>query len=188
MGVEIELKVRVTDPADVTERLHEIGSFQRHYTKEDRYFGRPADPTHTMFRLRRDNRRWLCTLKDKQIVDHMEHNVETEFEVSDGDAFQRFVEFLDMEVVVEKRKTGSLWIVDGINAELSVVNDIGTFLELELLLPEGSDSETISAARDRLFSLLDRLEIPRTALESRPYTQIIHENVSVTAKTAGYHI
>jgi adenylate cyclase, class 2 len=185
MGVEIELKVRVTDPEGLARQLDTIGSFQRRYRKEDRYFGHAADPVHTLFRLRRDDRRWICTLKKKQIIDRTEHNEETEFEVSDGDAFRRFAEALGLEVVVEKKKTGKLWIVDGINAELSTVNDIGDFLELEFMLPDDSSVEAVRNARESLFHLLQRLGISRSALESRSYTQIIHENISASPQTAG---
>lgn len=176
MGIEVELKAHVDDPDGLSRELHRLGSFQRRYDKRDRYFGYPDNPARTLFRLRRDDGAWLCTFKKRRIKNLTEENEETEFEVSDDEAFRRFAGELGFEVVVEKRKVGAMWLVDGVTVELSEVNDLGYFLELELILSDGSDEEEAENARNRLFSLLHRFGISETALEDRPYTQIIYEN------------
>ncbi len=176
MGIEVELKARVDDPDGLSRELNRLGSFQRQYDKWDRYFGLPDNPERSLFRLRRDEGAFLCTFKKRKIKDSTEENEETEFEVSDDEAFCRFVRELGFDIVVEKRKVGTTWLVDGITVEVSDVNDLGRFLELELILPDGSDADAADTARKRLFSLLRRLGISESALEERPYTQMIYEN------------
>jgi adenylate cyclase class 2 len=187
MVVEIEIKAHVDDPEELSRVLDDIGSFRRHYHKKDRYFGFSRDSVNPLFRLRHDGSRWLCTSKERKMVGQSEQNEETEFEVSDGEAFQRFIRGLGLHVVVEKEKIGSSWDVAGVRAELSTVNDLGHFLELELVLPDECTDEETDHARERLLSLLDRLEIPKETVESRPYLQIIHET-ELTATEERYGI
>jgi len=184
MGVEVEIKAHVDDYSALTARLHEIGTFRREYIKEDYYFSRTPTPKESRFRLRDDGGEWICTAKQKALVDGVEQNVEREFSVSDGTAFRRFAEDLGFSVVVEKRKHGASWLVDNINVEVSSVNDIGRFVEFELVLPDDCSETDLASARARLFSLLDQVGISRERIETRPYTQMIYENVSTTGQAA----
>jgi len=183
MGVEVEIKAHVDSPERVIARLEEIGTFRRRYLKEDRYFGRSRDPKRSRFRLRRDGERWVCTYKQKDLVDRVEQNREVEFDVSDGGAFTTLAEELGFFVAVEKRKEGSEWLVDGVLVEVSDVRTLGHFVELELILPDGSDRDSLAAARQRLYALLDRIGIPSDRIETRPYTQMIYENSTLTEQT-----
>ncbi|MDA3947651.1 MAG: class IV adenylate cyclase [Spirochaeta sp.] len=184
MGVEVEIKAHVDDYPALTARLREIGTFGREYVKEDYYFSRSPTPKGARFRLRFDDGEWICTAKQKTLVDGVEQNVEREFSVSDGGAFRRFAEDLGFSVVVEKRKHGSSWLVDDVVVEVSSVNEIGRFVELELVLPDDSSETDLVSARTRLHTLLERVGISRDRIETRPYTQMIYENVSSTGKTA----
>ncbi|MDR0583248.1 MAG: hypothetical protein LBG57_02720 [Treponema sp.] len=57
-------------------------------------------------------------------------------------------------------------------AELSMVKDLGWFLELEILA-EKKDERIIAESRNRLLSLLETLAIPPERIESRPYTEML---------------
>lgn len=184
MGVEVELKAFVDDPTSLRSRLDKIGAFRRRYRKDDYYFGSLAGSSKSLFRLRRDDGRWIVTFKKKNLFDGIEHNQETEFFVSDGDAFRRLAEELGYSVVVEKHKTGASWYVDGVVVEVSDVNDLGTYVEVEIVLPDGSGDDRIADARTRLIQVLEMLDIHRDKIESRPYTQMIYENLSSEPTTA----
>ena len=184
MGVEVEIKAHVDDYEALTARLREFGTFQRQYVKEDYYFSRSPTPKGARFRLRRDDEAWICTAKQKKLVDGVEQNVEREFAVSDGAAFRHFAEDLGFSVVVEKRKHGSSWLVGGVVVEVSSVNDLGQFVELELVLPDDSSEDDLASARQRLHALLEQIGITRDRIETRPYTQMIYENVSSTGQAA----
>ena len=175
MGVEVELKAQVVDTETLRERLEHLGSFSRRYRKEDWYFGFGDDPESARYRLRRDGERWLCTFKQKKILDGIEENRETEFSVSDGEAFRLFLYSMGLTCLVTQLKEGESWLVDGVTVELSRVNELGYFVELEVVLGDTATGSDISAARSRLLALLDRLDISPEAIETRTYTEMIYE-------------
>lgn len=188
MGIEVELKAHIDDPIAIRRRLDALGSFRRRYRKEDYYFGVLPSEGRSLFRLRNDDGQWVCTFKKKTLIDGIEHNHETEFSVSDGKAFRRLSEELGYSVIVEKRKTGASWHVDGVTVEVSEVNDLGTFIELELVLPDESTEEQLREARRRLVAVLERLDISIHKIETRPYTKMIYENLSAAQPSAGSSI
>ncbi len=185
MGVEVELKARIADTEALRERLAELGSFIRRYHKEDWYFGFGDDPEEARYRLRRDDERWLCTFKQKKILDGIEENRETEFSVSDGEAFRLFLYSLGLRCLVTKQKEGESWLVDGVTVELSRVNELGYFVELEVVLTDDATDSDISAARSRLVALLDRMDVSPAAIETRTYTEMIYEALFETRSASG---
>lgn len=177
MPIEVEIKARIPDPDGIARRIAERGVFQREYEKNDRYFGVPGEE-RTRFRLRRDDGNLVCTFKEREIDGRFEENFETEFLVSDEAAFERFAAFLGFSCVVEKRKVGRSWVIGAVQCELSEVGTLGTFLELEIILPDDAGEEEREAARRRLFEMLCELEIDEKYVEVRPYTRMIHEDIS----------
>lgn len=184
MAVEVELKAHVADPEGLRSRLESLGTLRRSYLKRDDYFG-PGDTLESArYRLRHDGDQYICTFKDKRIHDNIEENRETEFTISDPGAFRRFMESLGLTVVVSKRKEGSSFDVQGTLVELSHVEHLGWFVELERLLPDDADTSAIAQARTGLRDLLRQLDIPDAALESRSYNRMIHEALSRTTPAA----
>jgi adenylate cyclase class 2 len=157
-------------------------------------------------------RRILVTYKARELYDGVEVNDEREFEIKPeaaesgvsgpGDevpdrglgAFEDLLRRFGLRPAIHKRKRGWAWDCGGIRAELSRVDNLGWFIELEIIrereelagpggLPGGSGKEspgaegtvTIEECRNSLLSLLDRLEIPRSGIESRPYTAMLAE-------------
>jgi adenylate cyclase class 2 len=121
----------------------------------------------------------LVTYKIRELRDGVEINDEREFEISNGEVFEDLLGRLGLSPGIRKNKQGWAWRVRGpagpgaeIRAELSDVKSLGWFLELEILVPEG-DEKTIALCRENLFSLLEKLEIPREDIESRPYTEML---------------
>ncbi|MCG8478701.1 MAG: class IV adenylate cyclase, partial [Spirochaetales bacterium] len=145
--------------------------------KEDWYFGFGDDPEGARYRLRRDGERWLCTFKQKKILDGIEENRETEFLVSDGEAFRLFLYSLGLTCLITKRKEGESWLVDGVTVELSRVNELGCFVELEVVLSDDAADSDIAAARGRLTALLGRLNVSPASIETRTYTEMIYETL-----------
>jgi adenylate cyclase class IV len=103
-------------------------------------------------------------------------------------AFEELLRRLGLRPALSKRKRGWAWDCGEIRAELSHVESLGWFIELEILRepeppagegdspgnPGGStDQDAMAACRDKLLALLDRLEIPRSRIESRPYTRML---------------
>jgi len=177
MAIEVEIKARIPNPDELARRLAERGEFLREYNKVDRYYGRP-DEERTRFRLRRDGQSLICTFKEKAVEALHEENRETEFIVSDGDAFERFAEYLGFQCIVEKQKIGRSWLINSVRCELSEVSRLGSFLELEIMLTDDAGESERDAAKDLLFATLRDLGIDESAVESKPYTRMIHEDIS----------
>jgi adenylate cyclase, class 2 len=182
-GVEIEIKAAVTAPRELHSRLDRLGTFVRSYRKEDRYYGLSREAPETKFRLRRDGDQWICTRKSKNVRDAVEESVELEFLVSDGALFDQFARDLGYALLFEKQKTGERWEVEGTTVEVSQVNDLGIFVEVELVLDQHASPAERESARTQVRAVLDLLGIPASAIEERTYTRMIYENLSPVTTT-----
>lgn len=186
MAVEIELKARLEDPEPVKKRLSETGVFLHAYEKDDCYLV-SADKALTIRvrreRLLRDDtvtERVLVTYKTKEITDGVEVNDEREFQVSDAEAFEEFLDYTGFSPDIKKEKRGWAWQMPAqmparippVLAEVSNVKNLGWFLELEILTEDRSE-KTVAENRKRLFDLLAVLEIAPEQIEARPYTVML---------------
>jgi len=123
----------------------------------------------------------LATYKTKEISGGIEVNHECEFTVSDAGLFEELLGRLGLNRAVRKEKEGWAWTIPSqsagqspILAELSLVAGLGWFLEIEILAANDSE-QTVKESRERLFALLEKLEIPSEWIESRPYTAMLRE-------------
>lgn len=179
MAIEIEIKAWVDDAETVKNRLAAAGEHRGSYRKDDEYWkGRPGSPDAlgSGVRLRRtaDGPEAVVNFKRKEVRDGMEINDEREFGVSDAAAFAELLTRLGLQPWMRKRKIGEAWDIAGITAELSLVEGLGTFIELEILAEEDS-AETVDEARSRLLAALDGLGVPRRRIEPRYYTEMLRE-------------
>jgi adenylate cyclase class 2 len=192
MAVEIELKARLDDPEPVKRKLSSLGTYYRSYEKKDAYWTDESGcRLPSALRVRReidteadgsDRENTLVTYKTKEIRDGIEINDEREFAVAGigpdepgAEVFEDLLRRLGMRPFIRKEKRGWAWTVGerpSILAELSMVKDLGWFLELEIMAKEG-DERTVRESRNRLLSLLETLDIPPERIESRPYTEML---------------
>ena len=135
---------------------------------------------------------WV-THKQKHYVDTIETNRELEFELPAASVsiFTEMLESLGMIRTVEKQKDTKVFIPHSslfpadiledacsLSAELSTIQPIGYFLEIEVLYPdENSDTAAserhIRNARIIFDTLLAVLEISQSAIEVRPYSELL---------------
>jgi len=200
VAIEIELKARLDEFEPVRERLFAVGEYCRAYIKSDAYW-LPAQASAGMppsgVRVRRDRGvnadgsdygGILVTFKTKEISGNIEVNDESEFTVSDAAPFEALLACLGLRVAIRKEKKGWAWLVAAgadkaadlaaepppILAELSLVEGLGWFLEIEIQAADHS-RQTVEDSRCRLLALLEKLEIPQDRIESRPYTVMLKE-------------
>jgi adenylate cyclase class 2 len=193
MAVEIELKAHVGDPEARRDAISRLARYAGEYRREDAYWrvsaapgraGLPLgmDPRHPI-RVRRESftgpggetaHITLVTYKTKEIRDRIEVNRELEFEVSGGSAFEELLSLLGFEKGACKLKRGWSWNCRGITVELSEIEGLGWFAELEILADEDLP-ETTAGARRRLLDLLGELGIPEDQIEERYYTEMLRE-------------
>jgi adenylate cyclase class 2 len=180
MPFEVELKAWIDDPEDMKQRLDHLGSFTRHFVKDDTYFVGMLDPGAAgsgqprEFRLRGDSGEWICTFKEKQIVDGVETNDEREFFVSDPENFRELLLRLGCRETVHKHKSGLEYSVNGIKAEVVEIRHVGHFIELERMI-EVLEPEKRNEAEADIRGLLETLGVGTDRIEPRPYTRMIKE-------------
>jgi adenylate cyclase class 2 len=126
----------------------------------------------------KSSERVLVTYKIREMTGEVEVNEENEFEVKGGSVFEDLLARLDLEPRIRKEKKGWAWNCGGspypILAELSLVEGLGWFIELEIISPKAGEG-TVKRERERLLALLDKLGIPRNRIETRPYTVMLKE-------------
>jgi adenylate cyclase class IV len=145
------------------------------------------------------------TWKDKERQDGVEVNEEKEFALGDAgkedsETFELLLNSLGFEKRTVKYKEGLVWklVVDTgqeVTVELCKVcgnalyddttatnlhedqpKDIGWFLELEVLTLD-TGPETIRAAKDALFSALNKVGVGERAIDARYYTELLRGEI-----------
>lgn len=186
MAIEIELKAWADDPNALRSRLFSLAGGGISFEKADSYWffsgaGRSVLPSGV--RIRRETKtdpagRVSCelwvTFKVKEVREGLEINDEREFSVSDGAAFEALLRRLGLEKGMEKTKRGRAWNCEGIAAELTEVEGLGWFVELEIIAGDDSGG-TVAAARARLLALLEKIGVPTDRIEPRYYTEMLRQ-------------
>ena len=173
--IEIELKARLHNPEKVRAKVEGFADYVREFDKMDAYWHGPewrfARGTKG-FRLRADGEKSIVTFKAKRNEGGIEINRETEFEVSDPDAFTSLVERIGCEPFYRKHKTGRAYDYDGFTIELVQVEGLGDFIEVEKLL-DNDDPETVAVVLGSLKGILARAGVPESDIEGRGYSELI---------------
>ena len=130
--------------------------------------------------------RYACTgmevaCKRASSADGREDNEEYEFGALPSD-YGRAVDFfhaLGHEDFFLKHKTGWEWNDGDAHIELLQVNDIGTFLEIEVLLPFGCPDTDVGRAYSHILRLLADAGMDDMDIERRSYRQMILEKEGI---------
>ncbi len=178
--IEIELKAKIADPAAIRGKLEGFMAYQGTIEKDDEYWIVPLavkDPSlfggSFRVRIRREPSQVLVTFKEKSYQEGLEVNKEVEFGVSDGDSFRQLLEKMSAKLHYRKRKTGTLWKLEGrITAELVAVEGLGDFLEVETICGEGEDID-LRELKSALLEVISRCGLSGRDLEPRPYSQLL---------------
>lgn len=177
MQYEVENKFRVDDLERIARLLETRGArFGAAIEQVDHYFAHPARDfarTGEALRIRRSGQQNCVTYKGPKLDRATKTRRELELPLAAGAArTAQYAELLDVlgfrpiSIVRKQRRLGQLtWQPWAVTAALDDVDQLGHFLELELLVPAAS----LSAAQAALVALaaelgLDRVE-PRTYLE-----------------------
>ena len=173
MKYEVELKAWIDDWDAVKARLHEECLFIRDFRKADRYFSRSGEPEReTSFRVRLDNGGAIVTFKDKSLRDRMEYNQEREFTVDDAEAFVELVERTGCRQYASKVKEGLEFRYGGLTVELVRVEELGEFVEIEVM-EESGRAELHKRAAARIRAFLDLIGIDPSRIEQRSYVSLL---------------
>lgn len=167
---EIEMKAWLRRPDEALPRIRTLCAPLGEHVKEDIYFRPPGGGRN--IRLRRQDGRWVCTRKTRNLRDGLEVNDETEFEVSDGTAMAELLEDLGCRVYLRKTKTGSAFRRGDLTVEVSRVPPLGSFVEVECLLSEPRPGDE-AAAEEKIRGFLADIGVREGEIEPRSYTQML---------------
>lgn len=190
---EIELKAHLEHPQKTEALLSRIADFSLRCTKTDRYWTLGEKTIRIRRELIGNKETVFITHKQKHYTDTIETNRELEFELAavSVPVFTEMLKSLGMTCTAEKQKETKVFvpytdlfpagILEGtcsVSVELSTIHPIGHFLEIEVLFPdEGSDTaayeQHIRNAQIIFDTLLTALEIPQSAIEVRPYNELL---------------
>lgn len=172
---EVELKARLRDPEATRRTVASFAEYQRDFVKEDAYWHGPewrqARGTKG-FRLRADGSDYIVTYKTKRNEGGIEINRETEFSVSDPDAFMGLLSRIGCEPFYRKRKSGSAWKHGDYLIELVEVAGLGHFIEIEILIAD-DDQAALALALGGLKDALARCDVPESDIEGRTYSELL---------------
>jgi len=183
MATEIELKAHVANSEALKLLLGKKAEYRSAFEKEDGYWftAWPSGLSSSGLRVRREKRTFpdgtvesatLVTFKNKEVRDGVEINDEREFEANSFQVFEELLGRIGLKQGAAKKKRGWTFTCDGITAELTEVESLGWFVELEILADNDLE-ETVAKAKKRLWDFFDGLNIGRQAIESRFYTEML---------------
>jgi predicted adenylyl cyclase CyaB len=194
---EIELKAWVDDIPATEEKINSFAKYIGLTEKHDTYWRKKN--TEIGIRIRQETGKpIIATWKQKNLrQNEFEVNTEREFIIGSTDfandtipnkknetslksALSNFEDFLktsDFEISLQKYKSTKTWHhkteeFDLITIEISYVEFLGHFIEIEIL-SEKNDDETISMAQNCLHETLQKCGINKDRIETRYYWQLL---------------
>ena len=194
---EIELKAWVDDIPATENKINEFAKYIGLTEKRDTYWRKKN--TEIGIRIRQETGKpIIATWKQKNLrQNEFEVNTEREFIIASTDfandtipnkknetslksALSNFEDFLktsDFEISLQKYKSTKTWHhkteeFDLITIEISYVESLGYFIEIEIL-SEKNDDETISMAQNSLHETLQKCGINKDRIETRYYWQLL---------------
>ena len=190
---EIEIKARLEHPEKTESLLSRIADFSFRSIKTDRYWTLGEKTIRVRQERIAGKETILITHKRKHYTGTIETNRELEFELAAASipVFTEILDSIGMSRTAEKQKDTKVFVphprlfsadiledTRSVSAELSLIHPIGHFLEIEVLYPdESSDTAAyerhIRNAQLIFDTLLAALEIPQSAIEVRPYNELL---------------
>ena len=171
---EIEMKAHARDYGSVLAVLSARLGEGREVHKYDHYLRRPGEEVQSM-RIRRFPDRLEFTTKVNSRVGTLEDNREYEFSAP-LDQFESSVAFfhtLGHEDFFIKVKDGYEWTDGKAHIELLGVNDLGWFLEIEVLLPFNAGAAEVDEAKGQIMAIFRECGIEEQDIELRAYRDMI---------------
>lgn len=179
MNFEVEQKFPLGDVAGVEKKLAELGATSHTPVRQvDRYYAHPSrdfSASDEALRIRRVGDLNFVTYKGPKVDQTTKTRREIEIRLppgSEGDAgFSALLEAVGFRPVAEVRKVRRRldvpWQEQHVEAALDQVDEVGTFLELELR----ADERGLNAARELVTSLAKELGLQ--ASERRSYLELL---------------
>ena len=189
---EIEIKAHVYKKDELIKKLNSFAEFKQEVFRDDTYYESPLNPK-VKIRIRKEKcgktTRSILTYKRKEIKSASENsstelNEELETEILSSEPLEQFFCDAGFKVALKKHKEVLDWELElpssientklKATLELCNVPPLGYFLEIEILSSE-TEPQKIQKLQDLLLEVLDLVQIPRSKIESRYYSEMLRE-------------
>jgi adenylate cyclase class 2 len=178
---EIEVKAWDTETEKTEQIVSSFAEYKGFFDKTDVYYEQKTQPKQNI-RLRFEKaflennliaEKNLVTFKQKELFENgIEVSKETEFEVSDKNAFFNMLENIGFEFSIKKHKKVKSYSYKEFCIELVEIENLGNFIEIETIQPDES-AETIEKSQCAIFEILDKCNIPKENIEKRYYLELL---------------
>ena len=160
------MKVRISDLLRIKADLKRLGARQVKVDhQKDRYFTSPIvdfDRTGEVLRIREESpaQRGYITYKGPKLGKDIKTREEIEVSIGEGALAALLLKKLGFRVYATVEKERLVYEFDDFSISLDRVKGLGTFMEIELKIP---DEERKKEAEEKIYGLLDKLQTPRKA-------------------------
>ena len=176
MSMEIEVKAYAENLVKIKEMLLGMGAWVLWEGEQvDTYFNHPARDfaaTDEALRVREVKSRTAVTYKGPKLDTQSKTREEIEVQITDGSALKEMLEKLGFTEAGVVRKHRIKLALDECEFCLDSVENLGEFVEIEVVLPSDSSSSSIDSAKEKVFKLLERLGL--TQRERRSYLELLY--------------
>lgn len=171
---EIELKARVSDEQKLKTLISSICGEAKIVNKVDYYFRKPGEKQQAL-RVRNNNGKLEFTAKKTSHINDGERNLEYEIhgDIKEIEKSKDFFRCLGFEDYFKKIKNGWEWTYDEVHIELLEVNDLGYFLEMEILIPFNKNENDELDAERKLHYYLAKFKVPSENICTKSYRAMI---------------
>lgn len=181
---EIELKAKLSDRETVEEKISSFAQYVGITEKSDVYWTQSRLGHPEKIRLREETGKPLTANYKKKEVRQNQIEVNHEFEFTIGytsneeqaekekAAFELFLNAAGFSPTMHKHKETKSWKFEDSLIEISYVDKLGDYIEIEIL-SDTDNSETTQKAHAKLLSVLKKCGVPESDIETRYYSEML---------------
>ena len=175
MAYEIEKKAWLSSLSDMEKKVASFMSFIKEDMKKDTYYIHSSSAhidfmKDSIFRIREDNSGVFINYKQREFSGKTEINQETEFPVINPGELEKLFFYMGYKILVKKYKHSKIYGYKNAAVELNVIEDLGNFIEVEVIAENEGEKDAAISTINEIFSLL---EIPEKDIENRYYIDLL---------------
>lgn len=177
--IEAEIKAKIDE--GILEKFKELGLEKLKESKQsDTYYDHPCRKfmdTDESVRVRDREESGLAFYYKSPKVDSQTKSRQEYKTPVNSDIYKilKKIGFTEFWTVKKKR---SYYSLDDVKITYDEVEGLGTYLELEV----AADEDTMEEAKAQLFSVLEKLGIPKSALTRKSYVELLYEKSNGASK------
>ncbi|MHA1630591.1 MAG: class IV adenylate cyclase [Candidatus Heimdallarchaeota archaeon] len=176
MPIEVEIKLKIESLSDVEFLLLEKKAhLQAIVSQRDIYFAHPERDfgrTDEALRIREEGDKCLLTYKGPKLDLQSKTRLELETIINDALTMGQILEKLGFQQMLVVQKERRIYQLGQITIALDILESLGTFLEIEQIIDNEEEYETI---REQLFDFLTTLGLNPEENIRKSYLELLLE-------------